>query len=305
MARRGFFLVAKTAITANLLLITPRLSKGSSMSMFAGKKGLILGIANDYSIAWHIAENILNQGGVCGFSHLPDKPDDERKKNRHRVAKLVEHLPGCKFLTPLDVSKDEDIANIVAQAKAELGTLDFVLHSIAFASLEDLRRETVATSRDGFKLAMDISVYSLLAVSNAVRPLMSPNSSILTLTYFGGEKVLPGYNVMGICKAALDAAMKYAAYDLGPAGVRVNALSAGPLKTLASSAVGAKGMEELYREIAPLQRNVTHDEVGRVGAWLLSDMSAGITGEILHVDAGYNIMGSPGRMLDKMKNAAT
>jgi len=269
--------------------------------LFAGKKGLILGIANDYSIAWHIAKNVLEQGGECGFSHLPDKPDDERKKNRHRVAKIVEALPGCKFLHPLDVSRDEDIAVFVAKAKEELGTLDFVLHSIAYASLDDLRRETIATSRDGFKLAMDISVYSLLAVANACRPLLNPNASILTLTYFGGEKVLPGYNVMGICKAALDASMKYLAYDLGPASVRVNALSAGPLKTLASSAVGAKDMGELYKEVAPLGRNVTHDEVGRIGAFLLSDFSGGITGEVLHVDAGYNIMGSPGRMLDKLK----
>jgi enoyl-[acyl-carrier protein] reductase I len=271
--------------------------------MFAGKKGLVLGIANDFSIAWHIAKNLLEQGATIGFSHLPDKPDDERKKNRNRVAKCVEGHAGTKFLMPLDVSKDEDIAAIAAKAKEELGTLDFVLHSIAFASLDDLKRETIATSREGFKLAMDISVYSLLAVSNAVRPLMSNNSSILTLTYFGGERILPGYNVMGICKAALDMSMKYLAYDLGPAGVRVNALSSGPLKTLASSAVGAKGMEALYAEIAPLGRNVTHDEVGRVGAWLLSDMSNGITGEVLHVDGGYNAMGSPGRMLDKLKMA--
>ncbi len=270
--------------------------------MFAGKKGLVLGIANDFSIAWHIAKNLLDQGATIGFSHLPDKPDDERKKNRNRVAKCVESHAGCKFLMPLDVSKDADIAAFAAKAKDELGTLDFVLHSIAFASLDDLRGETIATSRDGFKLAMDISVYSLLAVSNAMRPLMSNNSSILTLTYFGGERILPGYNVMGICKAALDMSMKYLAYDLGPAGVRVNALSSGPLKTLASSAVGAKGMEALYAEIAPLGRNVTHDEVGRVGAWLLSDMSGGITGEVLHVDGGYNAMGSPGRMLDKLKS---
>ncbi|MDX1963294.1 MAG: enoyl-ACP reductase [Pirellulales bacterium] len=269
--------------------------------LFAGKKGLILGIANDYSIAWHIASQILEQGGICGFSHLPDKPEDERKKNRGRVAKIVEGLPGCKFLHPLDVSRDADIAEFVEKAKSELGTLDFVLHSIAYASLDDLKRETIATSREGFKLAMDISCYSLLAVANACRPLLNPNAALLTLTYFGGEKVMPGYNVMGICKAALDAAMKYLAYDLGPQQVRVNALSAGPLKTLASSAVGAKDMGELYKEMAPLGRNITHEEVGRVGAFLLSEMSAGITGEILHVDAGYNIMGSPGRLLDKLK----
>jgi enoyl-[acyl-carrier protein] reductase I len=148
---------------------------------------------------------------------------------------------------------------------------------------------------------MEISAYSLLAIVNAAREIFSPQAAVLTLTYFGGERIVPGYNVMGLCKAALDACMKYAAFDLGPRGVRVNALSAGPLKTLASSAVGAKDMEGLYAAVAPLARNVTHDEVGRVGAFLLSPMSDGITAEIVHVDAGYNAMGSPGRLLDQLK----
>ncbi|HZN32411.1 MAG TPA: enoyl-ACP reductase [Pirellulaceae bacterium] len=272
------------------------------MGMFDGKKGLILGVANDRSIAWAIAQVILNEGGVCGFNHLPDKPDDERQRNRRRVTQLTDPFGDkVKFVLPLDVQKDDDIAAFMAKAKAELGQIDFLLHSIAFATLEDLKKETTATSREGFKLAMEISAYSLLAVVNAAREIFSPQSSVLTLTYYGGERIVPGYNVMGICKAALDACMKYAAFDLGPKGVRVNALSAGPLKTLASSAVGAKGMEELYREVSPMARNVTHDEVGRVGAFLLSPMSDGITAEILHVDAGYNAMGSPGRLLDKLK----
>lgn len=272
------------------------------MGMFDGKKGLILGVANDRSIAWAIAQVIMHEGGLCGFSHLPDKPDDERKKMRMRVAKCIEQFPqAAKFLVPLDVQKDEDIAAVIAKAKSEFGQLDFLLHSIAFATLDDLKKDTIETSREGFKLAMEISAYSLLAVCNAAKDVMSPKSSILTLTYFGGEKIVSGYNVMGICKAALDACMKYAAFDLGPKGVRVNALSAGPLKTLASSAVGAKGMEQLYEEVSPMGRNVTHDEVGRVGAWLLSPMSDGITAEIVHVDAGYNAMGSPGRLLDKLK----
>jgi enoyl-[acyl-carrier protein] reductase I len=148
---------------------------------------------------------------------------------------------------------------------------------------------------------MEISAYSLLALVNAAKDLFSPRSSVLTLTYFGGERIVPRYNVMGICKAALDACMKYAAFDLGPRGVRVNALSAGPLKTLASTAVGGKEMETLYAAMSPMGRNVTHEEVGRVGAFLLSDMSDGITAEILHVDAGYNAMGTPGRMLDQLK----
>jgi enoyl-[acyl-carrier protein] reductase I len=272
------------------------------MGMFDGKKGLILGVANDRSIAWAIAQIVLAEGGLCGFSHLPDKPDDERKKNRLRVAKCIEQYPqGAKFLTPLDVQKDEDIAALIAQAKSELGTIDFLLHSIAFATLDDLKKDTIETSREGFKLAMEISAYSLLAVCNAAKEIMSPRSSILTLTYFGGEKIVSGYNVMGICKAALDACMKYAAFDLGPRGIRVNALSAGPLKTLAGSAAGVGPMQDLYEKMAPLGRNVTHEEVGRIGAFLLSDMSDGITAEVMHVDGGYNAMGSPGRLLDAYK----
>lgn len=272
------------------------------MGLFEGKTGLILGVANDRSIAWAIAKQIMEQGGVCGFSHLPDKPDDERKKNRRRVQTLADQYPDrTSFLVPLDVQRDEDIQSLMAKTKEQLGTIDFLLHSIAFATLEDLRRDTIATSREGFKLAMEISAYSLLAVINAARELFSARSAVLTLTYFGGERIVPGYNVMGICKAALDASMRYAAFDLGPQGVRVNALSAGPLKTLASSAVGAKDMESLYEAISPMARNITHDEVGRVGAFLLSDMSSGITAEIVHVDCGYNAMGSPGRMLDQLK----
>lgn len=275
------------------------------MGLFTGKKGLILGVANDWSIAWHIARTIMDDGGVCGFSHLPDRPDDERRKNRGRVSKCTEKYPdGARFLMPLDVQKDEDIAAIMAKAKEEFGQLDFLLHSIAFATLDDIKKETIACSRDGFKLAMDISAYSLLAVCNAAKEIMAPTSSILTLTYFGGERIVAGYNIMGVCKATLDACMKYAAYELGPRGIRVNALSAGPLKTLASSAVGAKDMESLYASVAPLGRNITHDEVGRVGAFLLSDASCGITAEILHVDGGYNAMGSPGRLLDQVKAPA-
>jgi enoyl-[acyl-carrier protein] reductase I len=272
------------------------------MGCFEGKRGLILGVANDRSIAWAIAQQIMEQGGICGFSHLPDKPDDDKKKNRRRVQNLTDKYPqNVRFLMPLDVQRDQDIAALMATTKEQLGQIDFLLHSIAFATLDDLKRDTIATSRDGFKLAMEISAYSLLAVVHAARELFSPTSAVLTLTYFGGERIVPGYNIMGVCKAALDASMKYAAFDLGPKGVRVNALSAGPLKTLASSAVGAKGMESLYEAVSPMGRNITHEEVGRVGAFLLSDHSAGITAEIVHVDYGYNAMGSPGRMLDKLK----
>jgi enoyl-[acyl-carrier protein] reductase I len=274
------------------------------MGMFDGKKGLILGVANDRSIAWAIAQKIMDEGGECGFTHLPDRPDDDKRKNRRRVEKCIEGRAGAKFLVPMDVNNDNDIAAVMKQTGDAFGKIDFLLHSIAFATLDDLKRDTIETSRDGFKLAMEISVYSLIAVANAARGILAERSAIATMTYFGGERCVPGYNVMGICKAALDAAMRYLAYDLGPRGVRVNALSAGPLKTLAGSAAGVGDMLKLYEEIAPLGRNITHDEVGRVGAFLLSDLSDGITGEILHVDAGYNAMGSPGRMLDKIKAAA-
>lgn len=272
------------------------------MNGFEGKKGLILGVANGNSIAWAVAERILSGGGQCGFTHLPDRPDDARKKNRRRVSQLTERYPEqAKFLVPLDVASDEQIAEVMERAKQEFGQIDFLLHSIAFASMDDLRRDTIETSREGFKMAMEISAYSLLAVANAAKEILSARSSVLAMTYFGGERVVPGYNVMGICKAALDACVRYAAYDLGPRGVRVNAVSAGPVRTLAGKGAGVDDMLPLYEAMAPLGRNITHEEVGNSGAFLLSDLSNGITGEILHVDAGYNIMGSPGRMLDKLQ----
>ena len=271
------------------------------MGMFEGKKGLILGVANERSIAWAIARTILDEGGICGFSHLPDRPDDDKKKNRRRVLRCLEgYEDRAPFLEPLNVQDDEQIQEVVSKAAEQLGPFDFLLHSIAFADRDDLNRDTVETSREGFKMAMDISAYSLIAVANAARKHMAEKASIVTMTYFGGEKCVPGYNVMGICKAALDASVRYLAYDLGPSGIRVNAISAGPLKTLAGSAAGVSEMLRMYQHMAPLGRNITHEEVGRSGAFLLSDMSDGITGEILHVDAGYNMMGSPGRLLDQL-----
>lgn len=270
------------------------------MSMFAGKKGLILGVANENSIAWAIAKKILEEGGQCGFTHLPDRPDDERQKNRRRVSKLTDTYDNAQFLIPLNVQDDENIRSVMETTEKELGKIDFLLHSIAFADRDDLSRDTIETSRDGFKLAMDVSVYSLLAVCNAAKGILNPGAAVAAMTYFGGEKCVPGYNVMGICKAALEAAMRYLAYDLGPSGVRVNALSAGPMRTLAGRAAGVDDMLKLYEHMAPLGRNVTHDEVGKTGAFLLSPLSDGITGEILHVDSGYNMMGSPGRLLEKV-----
>jgi enoyl-[acyl-carrier protein] reductase I len=262
-------------------------------------------VFNKQSIAWAIAELIMNEGGTCGFSYMPDKPDDERKKNLGRVTKLTDGNPRAAFLQPMDVTNDEQVAELMRVAGDKLGRIDFLLHSIAFALPDDLRGDTINTSRAGFKLAMEISAYSLIALARGAREILSENASILALTYYGGERPVPGYNVMGICKSALDSIVKYLAYDLGPKGVRVNALSPGPLQTISGRGAGVDEMLGLYEAMAPLGRNITHDEAGKCGAFLLSDMSSGITGEILHLDGGYNIMGSPGRMLERFKAERT
>jgi enoyl-[acyl-carrier protein] reductase I len=265
------------------------------MGMFSGKKGLVLGVANDFSIAWAITRKLLDEGAEVGFTHLPGD------KMERRVRKLADPI-GAKLITPCDVQKDEDVARVFDEAKETYGSLDFVLHSIAFAPLADLKCAFVDSSREGFKTAMDISVYSLAIVSRHAARVMPAGGSILTLTYFGGEKVVPGYNMMGVCKAALDASVKYLAYDLGPKNIRVNALSAGPVKTLAASAVGDfDQLSGLYEAVAPMQRNITREEVGGAGMFMLSDLASGISGEILHVDCGYNAMGSPGRALEEAK----
>ena len=274
------------------------------MGRFAGMKGLVLGVTNDHSIAWAIAKHILDEGGEIGFSHLPDKPDDARQRNRRRVAKLTDQEPNAKFLVPMDVSSDEQIAAVITRARDEFGTIDFLVHSIAYAPMEDLKGETTNCSSEGFRIAMETSAYSLLAVGRLARHILAKDAAILTLTYYGGEKVVPGYNIMGVCKATLDTCVKYMAFDLGPAGVRVNAISAGPLRTLAGRGAGVEEMLGMYEHMSPMGRNITHDEVGRAGAFLLSHDSLGITGEIMHVDAGYNIMGSPGRLLDLFQKPA-
>ena len=261
------------------------------MGLFDGKKGLVFGIANDHSIAWAITQQLNQEGAQIGFTHLPDK-DPERPRMERRLRKLVE--PFAKIIMPCDVQKDEDLDAVFSAAKETFGTLDFVLHSIAFAPLEDLKGPTYNVSRDGFKLAMEISVYSLISIARRTRELLNPGGSILTLTYLGGEKVIPGYNLMGICKSALESSVKYLASELGPSGFRVNALSAGPLKTLSSSAVGDfDKMMDLYTAFSPQRRTITPDEVGKTGMFLLSDLASGITGETVHVDAGYHIMGAP------------
>jgi enoyl-[acyl-carrier protein] reductase I len=263
------------------------------MGLFAGKKGLVLGIANDRSIAWAITEHLHREGAEMGFSHLPDNSD--RPKNQNKVAKLVDPI-GSKFLLPLDVCNDAHIDAVLEKAVAEFGKLDFIVHSIAFAPPDDLTGPTWACSRNGFKTAMEISAYSLLAVAGAAkkRDALNAGASLLTLTYFGGEEVIPGYNLMGICKAALECSVKYLASELGPEGIRVNAISAGPVRTISAMGVGDfKQMLDLYEGMAPMRRNITADEVGKMGMVMLSDLSSGVTGEVLHVDCGYSIMGAP------------
>ncbi len=262
------------------------------MGLFDGKKGVVFGIANDRSIAWAISEQLFAQGAEMGFTHLPDK-DLERRKNEKKLRALVDPH-GAKFVLPCDIQNDEEIDNIFAAARETFGKIDFVIHSLAFAPTDDLKCPVYDVSRDGFKLAMDISAYSLIALARRARQVFNPGGSLLAMTYLGGEKVIPGYNMMGICKAALESSVEYLAHELGPEGFRVNALSAGPLKTLASSAVGDfKKMLELYETFSPMRRNISPEEVGKTAMFLLSDLASAITGETLHVDCGYHIMGAP------------
>jgi enoyl-[acyl-carrier protein] reductase I len=271
------------------------------MGLFSGKKGVILGVANDHSLAWAAAQALHREGAELAFSHLPDK--EGRNRNEMRLRKLTDPI-AAKFVAPLDVQDDNQIKEFFGKVREVFGTIDFMLHSIAFGTVDDIQNPTIMCSREGFKLAMDISCYSLIPVTRAASELMPNGGSIATMTYFGGEKVIDGYNMMGICKAALDMTVKYLAYDLGPKKVRVNALSAGPVRTLAASAVGDfREMLSLYEAVSPMGRNITPTEVGNATMYLLSDLSTATTGEVHHVDCGYNIMGSPGRAVDKFRQA--
>ncbi|QDT62983.1 enoyl-ACP reductase FabI [Calycomorphotria hydatis] len=262
------------------------------MAGLEGKKGLVFGIANDRSIAAAIATSCHAGGAEMGFTHLPET-DPDRPKARKRLEKVVgDWNPG--LMMPCDVTNDEHLDAVFAEAEKVYGKLDFVLHSIAYAPIEDIQCPVYDCSRDGFKMAMEISAYSLISLAKRAKPLMADGGSILAMTYLGGETVIPGYNMMGICKAALESAVKYLASELGPGGIRVNAISAGPLRTLAASAVGDfQQMQKLYESFSPLRRNITAEEVGETGAFLLGDLGSGISGENLHVDAGYHVMGAP------------
>ncbi|HEY7545409.1 MAG TPA: enoyl-ACP reductase [Blastocatellia bacterium] len=249
-----------------------------------GKTGIVFGVANKRSLAWAIARRADEEGARIALTYQGERLEENA---RELASSLKDPL-----ILPCDVTRDEEIDSVFASAKEGLGHLDFVVHGIAYALKEELEGEYANTSREGFSIAQDISVYSLAAIARRAAPLMEGNGSILTLTYLGGERVIPHYNVMGVAKAALDMSVRYLAHDLGPQGIRVNAISAGPIRTLASAGIGGfiKILEHM-RNHAPLRRNVDQDQVADAALFLLSDLSRGVTGEILHVDSGYNIMG--------------
>ena len=260
------------------------------MGLLEGKKGIVMGVANDRSIAAAVAKTLHSQGAQLGFSYLPDT--GERERNKQRIEKVAEGL-NPQLIIPCDVTNDDHMASFFKDVEEKMGTIDFLIHSIAFAPTADLKLDTVECSRGGFLQAMEISVYSFLSAANHASKLMNDGGSICTMTYFGGEKVMPGYNLMGICKSALDTSVKYAANELGPKNIRVNAISAGPVRTLAASAVGDfKSMLSMYESVSPMSRNIDGSDVANASAFLVSDMSKLISGEILHVDGGYNIMGA-------------
>jgi enoyl-[acyl-carrier protein] reductase I len=256
------------------------------MKLLEGKKALIFGLANKNSIAWGIAQAFHAHGAQLGFSYAI--PQLER-----RVVPLAEQL-GVTFIERCDVSSDQEIADLYGRAEAAFGSIDILVHAIAFAPREALDGRFIDTGRGAFAQALDVSAYSLVALARGVEPLMGPGGSIMSLTYYGAEKVIPHYNVMGVAKAALEASTRYLAAEMGPQGIRVNAISAGPIKTLSGSGIaGFRKMLHYTEERTPLRRNVDQDEVGRTALWLCSDLASGVTGEIVHVDAGYNILGMP------------
>ncbi len=255
-----------------------------SNQLMAGKRGLIMGLANDKSIAWGIARALSEAGAELAFSYQ----GDALKK---RVDPLAAQL-GSEIVLPCDVSDEESIDGLFTALAEKWGKLDFIVHAIGFSDKNELRGRYVDTSRANFKLTMDVSVYSFTAVMQRAEKMMSEGGSAITLTYYGAEQVMPHYNVMGVAKAALEASVKYLAEDLGKDGIRVNSISAGPIKTLAASGIGDFRYIMRWNEYnSPLRRNVTIDDVGKSALYLLSDLSSGVTGENLHVDSGYHIVG--------------
>jgi len=256
-----------------------------SHRLLEGKRGVILGVSNKRSIAWGIAKAASDAGAQLGFTY-------QSERLREGVAELVSTLPGPCPLYPCDVLSDEAIDALQASLKRDLGTLDFLVHSLAFAERADLEGSFLNTSRKGYHVAQDVSSYSLTALARRVAPLMERGGSIITLSYLGSERAVRNYNVMGVAKAALEASVRYLAVDLGPKQIRVNALSAGPINTIAARGIaGFNEILDLVPKRAPLQRNVELEEVASAAIFLLSDLSTGITGEVIYVDCGFNIVG--------------
>ncbi|WP_120076281.1 enoyl-ACP reductase FabI [Aurantiacibacter odishensis] len=252
--------------------------------LMAGKKGLIMGLANDKSLAWGIAKKLHEQGADMAFSY-------QGEALKKRVGPLAEQV-GSDFLIECDVSDMDAMDTAFAEIEAKWGKLDFLVHAIGFSDKSELRGKYVDTSLDNFLMTMNISAYSLVAAAKRAAPLMSEGGSIVTLTYYGAEKVVPHYNVMGVAKAALETSVQYLANDLGPDNIRVNAISAGPIKTLAASGIGDFRYILKWNELnSPLRRNVTIEDVGGAGLYFCSDLSSGVTGETHHVDAGYHVVG--------------
>jgi enoyl-[acyl-carrier protein] reductase I len=256
------------------------------MGLLEGRKALVFGVANDHSIAWGIAKAFHDQGATVGFSSVESLIE-------RRVRPLAASI-GSTFVEPADAQSDADIQRVMDRWKEAYGEIDILVHAVAHAKREDLEGSFIDTSRDGYLFAVDVSAYSLVAIARAARPLMHRGSSILTLTYLGSERVTTNYNVMGVAKAALEATVRYLAADLGPEGIRVNAISAGPIRTL--SAGGIRDFRKLYGpfdQIAPMRAHVTKEDVGNTAAFLASDLAGAITGEITFVDGGFNIIGVP------------
>jgi enoyl-[acyl-carrier protein] reductase I len=252
--------------------------------LLEGKKGLILGVANKRSIAWAIARATAREGARLALTFQGERLEENV---RELAAELADPL-----ILPCDVSRDEDLDALAASVQKDFGRLDFVVHAVAFALREELDGEFLGTSREGYRLAQDISSYSLTALARRTAPLMEGGGSIVTLSYLGGERVVPHYNVMGVAKAALEMSVRYLASDLGPRGIRVNAISAGPIKTLAAAGVHGLGkMLEYHRTHAPLRKNTEQDEVGDAALFLVSPLGRGVTGEVIHVDGGFHVMG--------------
>ncbi len=257
-------------------------------SLMAGKKGLIMGVANDHSIAWGIASTLSRHGAELAFTY-------QGEAFEKRVRPLAESVE-AEIVRACDVAEDAAIDAVFDELGERWSELDFVVHAIAYSAKEELTGPYLQTNRDNFARTLDVSCYSFTAAAQRAKPLMRNGGSLLTLSYLGGQRVMPNYNVMGIAKAALEASVRYLAADLGGAGIRVNAISAGPMRTLAGAAIAdAREVLKWSREHSPLERNVTLDDVGNAALYLLSDLSSAVTGEILHIDCGYHVMGMPRR----------